>query len=87
LDENDFRWGLQSGKLHLTEEEVAYLSNYFKANGNNVSYQNFMKDLRGKLNQNRIKSIEDAFNRIRKIAGSKITLEEIGKIYDAARHP
>lgn len=46
-----------------------------------------MKDLRGKLNQNRIKSIEDTFNRIRKIAGSKITLEEIGKIYDAARHP
>ena len=74
MDENDFRWALQSGKLHLTEEEVAYLSNYFKANGNNVAYTSFMKDLRGKLNQNRLKAIEDAYNRIKRLVGSKITL-------------
>ncbi len=54
---------------------MAYLCNYFKANGNFVSYQGFMKDLRGKLNANRIKAIEDAYNRVRKIVGSKITLE------------
>ena len=74
LDENDFRWGLQSGKLHLTEEEVAYICNYFRANGNNVSYSNFMKDARGKLNQNRAKAIEDAYNRVRKVVGSKVTV-------------
>lgn len=46
-----------------------------------------MKDLRGKLNQNRMKAIEDAYNRIRKIIGSKVTMEELGKVYDAAKHP
>ncbi len=33
-----------------------------------------MKDLRGKLNQNRIKSIQDAYNRVRKLIGPKVTL-------------
>jgi hypothetical protein len=46
-----------------------------------------MSDLRGKMNSNRLKSIEDAYNRVRKIIGQNVTLEEVGKIYDAARHP
>ena len=46
-----------------------------------------MKDLRGKLNAHRLKSIEDAYNRVKKLVGVKITLEEVGKVYDAARHP
>lgn len=52
-----------------------------------MAYSNFMKDIRGRLNQNRLKAIEDAYSRVRKIVGSKVTLEELGKIYDAARHP
>lgn len=46
-----------------------------------------MKDLRGKLNQNRLKAIQDAYNRVRKVVGGKVTVEELGKVYDAARHP
>jgi len=39
------------------------------------------------MNPKRLKAIEDAYNRVRKISGSKVTLEELGKVYDAARHP
>jgi len=39
-----------------------------------VSYSKFMNDLRGKLTLNRMKSIEDAYNRVKKIVGSKVTL-------------
>lgn len=74
LEENDFRWGLQSGKLHLTEEEVAYICNCFKAGNGNVAYSKFMTDLRGKMTPNRMKSIEDAYNRVKKLVGPKVTL-------------
>jgi hypothetical protein len=39
--------------------------------------------LRGKLNENRMQAIVDAYKRVQKIIGKKITLEELGKIYDA----
>ena len=29
----------------------------------------------------------EAFNRVKKIVGNKITLEDLGKVFDAQRHP
>jgi uncharacterized protein YktA (UPF0223 family) len=52
-----------------------------------VSYRLFLNDLRGKLNENRYKSIIDAYKRVEKMVGKKVTLEELGKVYDARRHP
>ena len=43
--------------------------------------------MRGKLNENRIQAIVDAYKRVQKVIGKKITLEELGKIYDAEKHP
>lgn len=49
LDEQDFRWGLQSGKVFLSEEEVNFIiQDYFTQTG--VSYTAFLRDLRGSLN-------------------------------------
>lgn len=74
IEEADFRWGLQSGKVFLSEEEVAFIvKEYYSGNG--VSYRNFMKDLRGKLNQARLQAIEDAYRRVQKVVGNRITLE------------
>jgi Ca2+-binding EF-hand superfamily protein len=86
LDENDFKWGLKSGKIYLNEEEVSYLIKNYNNNGL-VAYKQFLNDLRGKMNENRYKSIIDAYKRVSKIVGSKVTLEELGKVFDAKRHP
>lgn len=86
LDEQDFRWGLQSGKLFLSEEEVDFIVKEF-SNKDGVSYKAFLKELRGKLNENRMQAISDAYKRVQKVIGKKVTLEELGKIYDAKKHP
>ena len=86
LDEADFRWGLQSGKVFLTEEEAGFLSKEYYA-GNGVSYRNFMKYLRGSLNQTRMQAISDAYRRVQKVMGNTITLEALGQVYDAKKHP
>ena len=39
------------------------------------------------MNNNRYKSIIQAYKRAGKIIGGTITLEELGKVYDAKRHP
>ena len=62
LDENDFRWGLQSGKVFLSEEELAFLAKEYGANGK-IGYCLLLSDLRGKMNENRYKSIVDAYRR------------------------
>lgn len=49
IDEADFRWGLQSGKVFLNEEEVAFLIKTYGAKGQ-INYRLFLGELRGKLN-------------------------------------
>lgn len=73
LDEQDFRWGLQSGKVFLSEEEVKYLVKTYGGNSQ-VAYRQLLNDLRGKLNNQRYKSIVDAYGRVGKITGNKYTL-------------
>lgn len=86
LEPNDFRWGLQSGKVFLNEEEANFLIKSYDCKGR-VNYRQFLNDLRGKMNDNRYKSIIEAHKRVSKIIGGPTTLEEMGKIYDAKKHP
>ena len=46
-----------------------------------------MKEIRGILNQTRMQAINDAYRRILKVVGASVTLEALGKIYDAQKHP
>lgn len=58
----------------MSEEEASFIVKQFW-NGSGVCYRNFLKELRGKLNENREQAMKDAYNRVRKIAGERITLE------------
>jgi len=64
---------LQSGKIFLSEEEVKFLIKNYNNKGQ-VGYKQFLSDMRGKMNESRYKSIVDAYKRVGKIVGNKITL-------------
>lgn len=74
IDEADFRWGLQSGKIYVSEEEVSFIVKQYSS-GSKVSYNNFLNNLRGKLNENRYQSIVDAYRRVKKLVGDNVTIE------------
>lgn len=74
LDEQDFRWGLQSGKVFLSEQEIQFLLKTYGSNGQ-IAYRQLLNDLRGKLNNQRYKSIVEAYNRVGKLIANKYTLE------------
>lgn len=52
-----------------------------------VNYRQFMNDLRGKMNENRYTSIIEAYKRVGKLIGGRVVLEELGKVFDARKHP
>ena len=86
LEEADFRWGLNSGKIFVSEEEAQFIvQNHLCQSG--VCYRKFLQDLRGNLNQTRKQAICEAYTRARKVIGDEIKLEDLGRIYDAKRHP
>ena len=39
------------------------------------------------MNENRYKSIIEAYKRVAKITGNNVTIEELGKVFDAKKHP
>lgn len=52
-----------------------------------VGYRVFLNDLRGKMNESRYKSIVEAYKRAGKLISGTVTLEELGKVFDAKKHP
>lgn len=52
-----------------------------------VGYRVFLNDLRGKMNESRYRSIVEAYKRAGKLIGGTVTLEELGKVFDAKKHP
>ena len=86
LDEDDFKWGLQSGKIHISEQEVNYIIKKYNSN-QGVSYVNFLRDLRGNINETRQNSILNAYDRVKRLVGNDVTLELLGTVFDAKRHP
>ena len=74
LDDQDFRWGLQSGKVFLSEQEIQFLLKTYGGNGQ-IAYRQLLNDLRGKLNNQRYKSIVEAYNRVGKLIANKYSLE------------
>lgn len=86
LDESDFRWGLQNGNIFLNQEELVFLVKSYEKKGG-VAYKEMLTDLRGTMNQNRVNSVIDAYKRVQKVVGNNVTLEALGKMYDAKKHP
>jgi hypothetical protein len=48
---------------------------------------NFLRDLRGNINEVRQDSIINAYDRVKRVVGNTVTLEVLGTVFDAKRHP
>lgn len=88
LDVEDFRWGFIDYGFNLTQEEAQHILNHFDKNGDgSVSYDEFLRALKGELNDERKKWIRLAYDKLDVTKDGKVTLEDIAQIYDASEHP
>ena len=62
--------------------------NYFDRNKNgSVDYNEFLRGIRGELNQTRIEYIRKAYDKLDVNKDGRVTLEDIARLYDVSYHP
>ena len=65
MDEDDFRWGLIDLGLQLSKEECSELVKQFdKSNSGKINYADFLNELRGTCNAERMEIIQKAYAKI-----------------------
>ena len=61
---------------------------YFDRDGNNeLSYDEFLRGVRGEMNQNRVKFVRMAFNKLDADKSGIVDIFDIKQFYNAKQHP
>lgn len=88
LDHEDFKYGLKDYGVHLSDPEFKCLVQAFDENGDGlISFDEFLVNLRGPLNDRRKALISQAFAILDNTGDGRVTLADIEKVYNAREHP
>ena len=88
LDKNELMWGLKDFDIHLSEEQVDVLIKHFdRDNSGTVNFDEFLRALRGDLNESRLEWIRKAYAKLDVNGDGQVTLDDIARIYDVSQHP
>lgn len=88
LDRQEFEWGLRENGHILSPLDLDRLFKYFDKNlDGSISYDEFLKALRGDLNEFRKRVIESAYKKLDHTENGKVTIEDLRAAYDTSAHP
>ena len=88
LDINEFTDACKEFKVNLTVDEVKILFNWFDRDGNSrIDYNEFLRQVRGEMNDERRNLAERAFNILDKNRNGIVEIADIAKTYNAKMHP
>lgn len=95
LNQEEFKKGLnewcrqiQDETKRLTEQELTEVFQKFdKDGGGTISYNEFLRQLRGPMSSTRKNLIDLAFKKMDKTGDEQITIADLKGVYNAKRHP
>ena len=88
LEVNELLWGLKDFGITLSEAQVKALIKEFDRDGSNsMSFDEFLRALRGEINETRAGYIRQAYNKLDVNQDGQVTLDDIAKLYDVSKHP
>ena len=88
LDKNEFEWGLRENGHILTATDVEKLFKYFDRNADGrVSYDEFLRAIRGDMNQRRLQLVHLAYGKLDRTGDGKVNIEDMREMYDVSFHP
>ncbi|OMJ67014.1 hypothetical protein SteCoe_35940 [Stentor coeruleus] len=88
LDRNEFEWGLRENGHQLSPLDYDRLFKYFDKNlDGSVSYDEFLRAIRGDLNDNRKRFIALAYQKLDKTGDGVVNIDDIKALYDVSFHP
>lgn len=88
LDANELMWGLKDFGIALDSDQTDVLISYFdRDRSGTVNFDEFLRGLRGDLNDFRLSLIKKAYNKLDINGDGSVTLDDIAKLYDVSKHP
>mmetsp|Transcript_170758 Transcript_170758/g.414912 ORF Transcript_170758/g.414912 Transcript_170758/m.414912 type:complete len:704 (-) Transcript_170758:99-2210(-) len=88
LSPSEFFKGMHDIGAGLSKMEVDLLFNFYDKNGDGeVSFDEFLLGVRGRMNERRTKLVHDAFHTLDKDDSGIIDIDDIARFYNARSHP
>jgi Ca2+-binding EF-hand superfamily protein len=88
LDPTEFKYAMRDYGVQITEEETSAIVKYFDTNKDGkISFDEFLRAIRGDLNPSRLKMVHLAYNVLDKDGSGQVTLDDIRIAYDVSCHP
>lgn len=88
IDPTEFKYAMRDYGLKITDDEVSAIVKYFDTNKDGkISFDEFIRAIRGDLNQRRLDMVQMAYNVLDKTGDGQVTIEDIMIAYDPTFHP
>ena len=88
LNKYEFTKGMNDFQLNFSQGEISMLFDYFDVDSNgNVSYDEFLRAIRGGMNPSRKRVVAQAFKKLDRDGNGWIDINDIRGVYSASKHP
>jgi len=88
LEPQELREGFRRSGIMLTDEELNTVVQNFDANGNGaLEFEEFMHAMNSLTSPQRIAMIRQVYQFLQQKLRGEVTLENLGRIFDATKHP
>jgi Ca2+-binding EF-hand superfamily protein len=85
---SEFKKACKDFRFELNDNEIDTAFKAFDRNGEGeISYDEFLRTLRGEMNPSRTKLVDQAFSKIDKDGNGWLDIEDIKGVYNARNHP
>lgn len=84
----EFKYAMRDYGLPLNEAEITQILKHFDTNKDGqISFDEFLRAIRGSLNPRRLDMVHQAYKVLDKDGSGKVTIEDIEIAYDVSFHP
>jgi calcyphosin len=88
LDLQELTKAIRDFKVDLSPNEIKILFNIIDVDqSGEVSYDEFLREIRGDMNQSRRKLVDQAFSKLDTDGSGAVEMDEIKKLYNCKKHP
>lgn len=88
IDPTEFKYAMRDYGIPITDDEVSAVVKYFDTNKDGkISFDEFLRAIRGDLNERRTEMVHLAYGVLDKSGDGLVTIEDIMIAYDATYHP
>lgn len=88
IDLNELMYGLKDFGVHINPDQAkTLLAKFDRDNSGSVSFDEFIRVLRGDLSPSRIAMIRQAYDKLDINKDGSVTLDDVARIYDVSQHP